>query len=48
MPLAQDPDETRNLADDPACADMVREFCAKLKAFQEQTRDPWLHKWEYE
>ncbi|MFW6161545.1 MAG: sulfatase [Planctomycetota bacterium] len=46
--LQADPDETRNLADDPAHADLVQAFCEKLRAFQEQTHDPWLHKWEYE
>ncbi|MBN2449537.1 MAG: sulfatase [Lentisphaeria bacterium] len=46
--LRQDPDEVVNLADDPAYAALVREFCAKLKAFQQRTADPWLHKWDYE
>jgi N-sulfoglucosamine sulfohydrolase len=43
-----DPDETTNLADRPDCADLVRRCCARLKAFQEQTQDPWVRKWEYE
>jgi len=46
--LETDPDEINNLADDPAYADMVAEFCAKLKTFQAETIDPWIHKWEYE
>ena len=46
--LAADPNETTNLADHPAHAARVAGFCDKLKAFQQQTQDPWLHKWEYE
>lgn len=46
--LAADPHEVRNLADDPAHAGIKRELIAKLKAFQVATRDPWVHKWEYE
>jgi hypothetical protein len=26
----------------------VESFCEKLKAFQRDTQDPWLHKWIYE
>jgi N-sulfoglucosamine sulfohydrolase len=46
--LAEDPDELRNLADRPEYAELVSGFTAKLKAFQEATGDPWLHKWIYE
>ena len=46
--LANDPDEVTNLADDPAYADTLSKLKEKLKAFQERTHDPWLHKWEYE
>ena len=46
--LQADPAETRNLADEPQYADLVQSFCARLKSFQERTRDPWLHKWDYE
>lgn len=46
--LEQDPDEIVNLAEDDAYRDLVYDFCAKLKRFQEETKDPWLHKWEYE
>jgi N-sulfoglucosamine sulfohydrolase len=46
--LQADPHETTNLAERPECAALVREFCGKLRAFQERTRDPWLHKWQYE
>jgi len=46
--LEQDPEEVVNLAEKPECAELVADFCAKLRAFQEETNDPWLHKWEYE
>jgi len=46
--LEADPHETVNLADRPEHAPLVADFCARLKAFQEQTHDPWLHKWTYE
>ena len=46
--LREDPNELRNLAEAPEHAELVQSFCDKLKRFQEKTRDPWLHKWEYE
>ncbi len=46
--LENDPCESVNLAGDPAYAGLVEAFCEKLQAFQQHTRDPWLHKWEYE
>jgi len=46
--LEADPNEAANLADSPAHAGLVDSFCQKLKRFQEETRDPWLHKWTYE
>jgi N-sulfoglucosamine sulfohydrolase len=46
--LENDPDELHNLADDPAHAETLARMQAKLKAFQERTKDPWLLKWEYE
>ena len=46
--LQADPDETRNLAGDPAYAQLLEKLQAKLKAFQKRTRDPWILKWEYE
>lgn len=46
--LQEDPDETRNLADDPAHAGLLEELKNKLREFQKQTKDPWLHKWTYE
>jgi len=46
--LQNDPHEVVNLADDPKHQDRLDEMKAKLKAFQEQTKDPWILKWEYE
>jgi N-sulfoglucosamine sulfohydrolase len=46
--LEQDPNEVVNLAEQPEYASLVADFCRKLKAFQRETSDPWLHKWEYE
>lgn len=43
-----DPDETNNLAGESRHAKTLSEMQGKLKAFQERTGDPWLHKWEYE
>ena len=39
---------TRNLAGDPEHAAVLEELQAKLKSFQQRTRDPWLSKWTYE
>jgi N-sulfoglucosamine sulfohydrolase len=46
--LQADPNEVRNLADDPAHAATFKELSAKLKSFQEKTRDPWALKYEHE
>jgi N-sulfoglucosamine sulfohydrolase len=46
--LEQDPDEVVNLAQQAEYASLVDDFCHKLKEFQRETSDPWLHKWEYE
>jgi len=46
--LEEDPWEARNLADDPAHADTLDRLQAKLKAFQERTKDPWILKWDRE
>ena len=46
--LEWDPHETLNLAGDAAHAGLVDEFCRKLRVFQEETGDPWRHKWVYE
>jgi N-sulfoglucosamine sulfohydrolase len=46
--LQEDPDEVVNLAERPEYAALVDEFCQKIRRFQEQTADPWMHKWIYE
>jgi N-sulfoglucosamine sulfohydrolase len=46
--LESDPDEIANLAGLEQYQEMVKTFCGKPKTFQEETNDPWLHKWEYE
>ncbi|MBM3501893.1 MAG: heparan N-sulfatase, partial [Armatimonadetes bacterium] len=46
--LEADPHELHNLADAPEQAARVEQLCRKLQAFQRETGDPWLHKWEYE
>lgn len=46
--LEADPDELKNLADAPQQAKLIGELKDKLKAWQKQTRDPWVSKWEYE
>ena len=46
--VEKDPNEVSNLAADPKHAATLEQLKAKLKAFEERTGDPWLHKWEYE
>jgi len=46
--LETDPNEIHNLADDPQHADVLQELQAKLRTWQEKTKDPWVHKYEYE
>jgi N-sulfoglucosamine sulfohydrolase len=46
--LETDPDETANLAFDAAHAETLKQLKAKLRQFQQRTRDPWITKWEYE
>jgi N-sulfoglucosamine sulfohydrolase len=46
--LQADPHELKNLAEDTAYKAMLESLQAKVKAFQEQTSDPWVSKWEYE
>lgn len=46
--LAADPDEVKNLADDPKHAAVLKDLQEKLKAFQERTADPWVVKYRYE
>ena len=44
----QDPQEFKNVADDPAYARVLEELSAKLKDFQTKTSDPWVVKYEHE
>jgi N-sulfoglucosamine sulfohydrolase len=46
--LQADPDEVRNLADDPDFAAVRDDLMARLVAFQKRTSDPWITKHEYE
>lgn len=46
--LEEDPWEARNLADDPAHTEILVRLQAKLKMFQERTKDPWILKWDRE
>lgn len=44
--LENDPHEVVNLADAPEHAQVLEALQAKLRAFQKQTRDPWVVKWD--
>ncbi|QDU61789.1 Arylsulfatase [Planctomycetes bacterium Pan216] len=46
--LEKDPNESKNLADDPAYGSLLDEMKGKLKKFQNKTKDPWVLKWTYE
>jgi N-sulfoglucosamine sulfohydrolase len=46
--IAQDPNESRNLADDPAYAQVLADYQQRLKEFQKACQDPWITKWDYE
>jgi N-sulfoglucosamine sulfohydrolase len=46
--IANDPDETTNLADSLGHADVLEIYKAKLKEMQKEMQDPWIMKWEYE
>lgn len=46
--IANDPDESNNLATDPAKAEILDEYQQKIKAFQKKFDDPWIMKWDYE
>ncbi len=46
--LKYDPDETKNLANDPAHAKTLEALKAKLKQFQIEMNDPWVMKWDHE
>ncbi len=46
--LQKDPHELKNLATDPASKDVLADLRARLKGWQQKTRDPWVVKYEYE
>jgi N-sulfoglucosamine sulfohydrolase len=46
--LERDPHELKNLAADPKSAAVLKDLRERLKAWQVQTRDPWLVKYRYE
>jgi N-sulfoglucosamine sulfohydrolase len=46
--IATDPEESRNLAADPAHAATLQRYQEKLKALQQRYGDPWITKWDYE
>ncbi|MCA9030948.1 MAG: sulfatase [Planctomycetaceae bacterium] len=46
--IDEDPNESRNLASDPAHAEILAKYQEKLKAIQKEFDDPWIQKWEYE
>jgi len=46
--LENDPEEINNLSDQLKYQDMVEDFSAKLKKFQEETQDQWISKWIHE
>lgn len=46
--IAGDPDEARNLADDPAHVATLKQYQDKLRTFQREMDDPWIMKWDYE
>lgn len=46
--IKNDPQEIENLAKNPDHAKALKELQAKLKRFQEQTKDPWRVKYRYE
>jgi N-sulfoglucosamine sulfohydrolase len=46
--IENDPYEINNLATDEKYKGQLSVFIDKMKHFQEETSDPWLHKWIYE
>jgi N-sulfoglucosamine sulfohydrolase len=46
--LESDPDETKNIADDPEHESTLAGLQKKLRAFQQRTNDPWILKWDRE
>jgi N-sulfoglucosamine sulfohydrolase len=46
--LEMDAREAKNVAEDPAYAEVLADMKQRLKTFQEKTDDPWILKWKYE
>ena len=46
--IKSDPDESKNLALDPANKELLQKYKDKLKAMQNKLEDPWKLKWRYE
>ena len=46
--ISSDPNETRNLAEMPEHAELLKRYQEKLKSAQKETGDPWIMKWRYE
>ncbi len=46
--LAKDPHELVNAAADPATATVLADLRARLKEWQQRTKDPWITKYRYE
>jgi N-sulfoglucosamine sulfohydrolase len=46
--LTTDPNELHNLADDPRHRQTVDDLQTRLAAWQKQTQDPWILKYDYE
>lgn len=46
--IANDPDESLNLASDPGYAPQLEKYQRLLREKQQQLDDPWVMKWDYE
>ncbi|CAM4289536.1 sulfatase [Zobellia roscoffensis] len=46
--LSNDPDESKNLANDKNYAEVLEALKNKMKAFQLKTKDPWLITWDHD
>ncbi|MGP1991305.1 sulfatase family protein [Zobellia laminariae] len=46
--LSKDPEESINLATDPNYANVLEGLKTKMKAFQKETKDPWLITWDHD
>jgi N-sulfoglucosamine sulfohydrolase len=44
--IQHDPDEARNLADQPEFAERLSEYKKKLRKLQTDTEDPWVSAWD--